>query len=385
MNSFKFGIPSLIYYGRDCVTKNGDVFHQFGKKAYIVTSKFFPGCKNKALEDIKEVLKAQGICFTVNDNVIENPPVKSCIEMAKEVKDYAPDFLIGVGGGSTMDTVKGLNIILKYPDCDPYEKMFDPSLPVHDVGGPDHGLLPMIFVPTTAGTGAEITGVAVLTREDIDNKAGTRLRTHAKVVFIDAQYVAGAPAKLNQSVAIDALAHGLEPYLSVGSCDNFMSCAISEIGFKLFAEFKDALLADTMTLDDYDKQLLACTLQGIAETQVLTGIPHGAGYPLSHYKNVPHGLACGVFIGEYLRMFKDQTRVNKAANMLGFENADAFADYVQAILAKHLDFTVTREEIEDWSNVLYNTEWRIARHPEPLTLDDIRGLYTRALATVIVD
>lgn len=385
MNSFKFGVPSLIYYGRDCVKNNCDVFSQFGKTAYIVTSKFFPGCENKGLIDVKAALDQQGISYLINDNVIENPPVQSCAEMAKDVKQFSPDFLIGVGGGSAMDTVKGINIILKYPECDPYEKMFDPSLPVHDVGGEDHGLLPMIFVPTTAGTGAEITGVAVLTREDIENKAGTRLRTHAKIVFIDAQYVATAPAKLNQSVAIDALAHGLEPYLSVGSRNNFMSCAISEIGFKLFAEFKDALLADTMTLDDYDKQMLACTLQGIAETQVLTGIPHGAGYPLSHYKEVPHGLACGVFIGEYMRMFKDQTRVTHAANMLGFADGDAFADYVQAILAKHLDFTVTRAEIEDWAKVLYETTWRIERHPEPLTLDDIRGLYTRALASVIVD
>ena len=395
MKNFAFSIPIAFCFGNNCVKRNPEVFSSLGKKAFIFTSKFFPDCKNYALQDVEELLGELGIEYTVYDECIENPPVMSCVKASKLVEEYNPDFLIAVGGGSVIDTCKAANMLLKYPGHDVYETLFTfniiPNRVTEDIlgtwriGPNNNGKYPFISIPTTAGTGSEITGASVLDREDIDNKAGTAPFLFANYSFIDPRYIMEAPAKLNKSTALDALGHGLEPYIDTGSRDNYMVEAMGEIGFKLFAQFKDHLLADAMTEEDYEKQALACTIFGFCETLGQTGVPHGLGYPLTHVKGIPHGLACGIFEGEYLKVFKDTTKVMRALNLMGFDSIDEFADYVHAVLDQYVDITVTRAEIDEWTDTFYNTAWRVARHPEPFTPDDVKGIYERTLAKFIVD
>lgn len=121
--------------------------------------------------------------YKIYDDCHPNPPVLHCVEAAKIVEEYAPDFLVAVGGGSNIDTTKAIEILLKYPGHDPYDTLFGDVAPARATTeilgtwrmGNSEGnkLVPFISVPTTAGTGSEITGAAVLDREDIDNKAGT--------------------------------------------------------------------------------------------------------------------------------------------------------------------------------------------------------------------
>lgn len=164
-----------------------------------------------------------------------------------------------------------------------------------------------------------------------------------------------------------------------------MTTMIAEQAFRIFSTFKDNLLLNTMTAEDYEAQALHSTLQGINIINEVTGVPHGLGYPLSTYYHIPHGLACGIFEGEYLRIFKDKSRVNRAMQLLGFENLDSFCDYIQLILAPHLDFTVTEKEIDEWTDFFCSTQWRIERHPEPLDRETVKGIYMRALAKFIND
>ena len=388
IKNFHFSCPAEIFFGQNCVTENAAIFTQYGKKAFILTSVFPDGYKNLALEDTEKLLKNNGIQYRINDNVICDPSVESCIDIMADVKDFNPDFIIGVGGGSTMDTVKGINVMLAYPELEPYDALFNNGAHVFGVGGKNHGALPFISIPTTAGTGADVTGVAVLTRADIDNKCGTNRRNYANYNFTDPRYIMGIPKELNHSVAVDALCHGIEAYLSRGSQDNHMTNSMAETAFSLFAGFKDHLLADTMTEDDCTKQALHSLLQGMVIINEVTGVPHGLGYPLSHHYHVPHGLACGVFEGEYLREFKEpqnQARVEKLIKLIGFDHVDAFCDYIQTILAPHINIKVTRKEIDEWTQVFCDQQWRVDRHPEPLTAETVKGMYERALTSFIVD
>lgn len=388
MNHFHFACPGEIFLGKDCVGENPDIFTQFGKKAFIVTSIFLDGKKNIALEDVKNVLNAQGMDYQVNESVIPDPPVESCVEILKEVKEYQPDVLIGIGGGSVMDTVKGINVLLNYPQKEPYDALFDNGPHVFGVGGKNEGALPFISIATTAGTGADITGVAVLTRADIDNKCGTNYRNYADFIFTDPRYIMDSPTELNHACAVDALCHGIEAYLSRGSRDDYMTNMISEAAFKLFSKFKDHMLTDTMTEEDYENQALHSMLQGIVIINEVTGVPHGLGYPLSHIYHIPHGLACGVFEGEYLKEFHDpvgKERVEKVVKLIGFDNVTEFCVYIQDVLAPHIDLKVTHKELDEWTDIFCGQQWRIDRHPEALSRETVKGMYERALTNFIID
>lgn len=385
MNSFHFACPGEIFFGQNCIDSHSHVLARLGKRAYVVSSRFPDGVRNLALEEIRAALEKEGIVYVVDEEVQPDPPVESAAEMARRAAAFRPDFFIGVGGGSTMDTVKCANILLNHPGEDPYLVLFGTGPHVFGVGGPNEGALPFVSVATTAGTGADLTGVAVMTRNDIHSKSGTNRRNFANYAFVDPWYVMGTPKKLNQATAIDALCHGIEAYLSRDSRDDFMTNMLSETAFRLFARIKEPLLADTMTAEDYELQTLHSMLQGIVIINEVTGVAHGLGYPLSYYYHVPHGLACGIFEGEYLRAFQDQTRVRRLLELLEFESVDAFCDYIQAILAPHIHITVTAGEIEDWTREFCATQWRMDRHPEPLTAEMVRGIYYRALAAFLKD
>ena len=385
MKPFHFACPTEIYYGINCLNEHTEVFERLGHRAYIISAGFPENIKNIALCELEDILRAKNIEYVTDKDVMSDPPVEKITEIFGRVRQFNPDFLIAVGGGSSMDTAKCVNILLKYPENDAYMTLFGPGAHVFGVGRPNEGKLPLISITTTAGTGADLTGVAVITRNDIHSKSGTNRRCFADYAFIDPRYVQGAPSILNHATAIDALCHGIEGYLSRDSEDDFMTNMLSERAFSLFAEIKKPLIENNMTMEDTEKQALHAMLQGMVIINEVTGVPHGLGYPLSYYYHVPHGIACGIFEGEYVRIFGESTRVRRLLNLLEFADADEFCDYIQALLTPHIHIEVREEQIIQWTNDFCNTAWRIARHPKPLTREMVSDIYHRALRSYIVN
>ena len=374
MNAFMYCAPTTLYVGGECVLKNAALLKGLGNRAYIITSRFPQNVRHLSLEDAEAACKEQGIEYEVFMDAVENPPVLSIAAIAGKIKAFGPDFLIACGGGSAIDTAKALDVLIKYPDEDPYKVFYgNDFLSGSSLGD---GAVPLIAIPTTAGTGSEVSPFAILSREDTDTKLVIKQKVYPQIAFLDAKYIKDAPPRLIHSGAIDALAHGVETYVNTKS--NVMTRSLAEIGFKLFAEFKDAMKSNTLTVEDFQKMSLAATIQGMA-MQSGTTLPHGMGYPLSHHKNVPHGLACGVFIGEYVRGFKDKSLVMPIVEMCGFDTIDQFADYINTILDQDIKIEVTEEEIKKWSEEMFGLKVRIEKHPEPVTLEEIEAIYNRAL------
>ena len=171
----------------------------------------------------------------VYDTCEENPSVTSCAKIAEIVRPFDPDFFIACGGGSAIDTTKAVSVLLKYPGEDPYDVFYEKGGPSFTSLGYDDADVPIVTIPTTAGTGSEISPFSVLTNEKIDNKLGIGQVVYPKVAFLDAKYIKGAPPRLIHSGAIDALAHGVETYVNVSS--NPMLNAFAEAGFKMFASY----------------------------------------------------------------------------------------------------------------------------------------------------
>lgn len=280
MQAFRHYVATPVYFGENVVKENAELIASYGRRAFIVTDEFLEGCRNHALDDIKEVLESRGVAYAVNDRTEDNPPVESCVAITAEARAFGPDFIIGIGGGSALDTAKTVDFLLTQPeDVDVYEALF--------TGAPFYShvyqelQLPLVGIPTTAGTGSEVTGGAVLTRCDMDNKDTARHKLYCTVAFLDARYIKESPRFLIHTGAMDALAHCAETYINVKS--NPLNRAIAAVSMQMFSEFKDDLINDSLTDEDYEKMLLASNIAGQAFMQAGTCLPHGMGYPLSHH------------------------------------------------------------------------------------------------------
>ena len=381
MKSFKYNTHTAMFFGQNCIRDKMSVFENYGKRALVVTSRFPDGCRNYAVEDLEQLFKDMGVEYLVWDKVIENPPVESVVEAVADLNGFKPDFIVGAGGGSSIDTAKAVALLLKHEGEDPY-KVFYVQGGHHSNAIKSEADIPVIAVPTTAGTGAEVTPYAVLTRSDVENKQSMYPLVFADAAFLDSRYIKESPMFLIHTGAIDALAHGVESYLHTGS--NPMNRAIGEIGFKMFASYKDNLLSGKLTDEDYDTMILTSFVMGISFCQCSTSLPHGMSYPLSHFKGVNHGLACGITLGEYLKTFRDQSIVQPVCELCGFRNSDEFAEYVHNLIKGDIHIEVTEQEIQDWTDEFVKAEFRLKAHPEPITREQIVEIYRNALKPYLV-
>lgn len=379
MNSFRYFMPTEVFFGKGIVKEKKDLFQKLGKRAYIITYNI-PG-RHYALEDVKEVLDEFGIPYVVETGIEENPSTETVERAVASVRDFAPDFIVGIGGGSPVDAAKAIGVLLANPDKKGVDLFTDASLQS----------LPIIGIPTTAGTGAEVTHFSVLTRNDKNTKQAIAPRIFPVYALLDATYLMEMPLRLSCATSIDALCHCIESYISTAGSE--LSRAICEIGFTQFAQcveemravLSDPAKAESKTPYAYEvreKHMMVSLIGGIANTQTGTCLPHGMSYALTHNKHIPHGLACGLLIGEYLKIFKDPVniaRVQRAVNLCGFKDVDDFASFIDSMLLLRGDITPTPEEIEEYAEEFAQQKHRFARHPEPAGKAEVLQIYTNSL------
>lgn len=382
MKPFRYNTQTCVYYGRNSVKDHASLFQDYGKRAVVVSSKFVKGCRNYARDDVREVFEKSGIEYKLLEDVVEDPPVENIVAMYEKLGDFRPDYIVGVGGGAALDAAKALAMLIGNPGKKPYEVFYGPGAPMNNFKNICD--IPVFSIPTTAGTGSEVTGGAVLTRFDKQTKEAMYMWYYPEVSFVDPRYIEKAPLFLLDTGAIDALAHGIESCLHKDA--NVLNQGIAKTGFELFAQFKDHLLNNTLVEEDFDKISLAAFVQGIAFMQSCTTIPHGLGYPLSHFKKVCHGLACGIFLGEYVKAFKDQSVVQPLVEACGFRNSTEFADYVKQLTNRDVDIEVTEEELQLWTDMfMEQQQWRIEANPERFEREDIYNMFRVSLEKYIVN
>lgn len=384
MDSFSYYAPTDIEFGDDVLESRKALISGYGKRCYIITGRFVDGQENLALKDLTSLLDELRIAWIADESVVENPPVESVEKIVKSIREFSPDFMFAIGGGSALDTAKAANVLLGYPDnADAYAVFFGDKCEFQK--GKGEGALPLYAIPTIAGNGAEVMGFAVLTRSDTHTKLGMNQMSFFDTAFLDPKYIRNSPRALLVNGALDALAHGVECYMNVSA--SRASRSLSDAGFGLFSEYKDALLNDCLRTEDYARLQLAGAVQGMACQQVPTTLPHGMGYPLSHTKGMYHGHASAITLGEYLRSFRLHENIEVAEHIIkrcGFASLDDFCDYIARLAGEDIDIRVTEAEIDEWSREVFGVEFRIKGHPEHVSLEDIKNIYRRSLRPYIV-
>jgi alcohol dehydrogenase class IV len=259
-----------------------------GKRCLVVTGKTSAAASG-VLDDLAAVLPSLGIDYEVFNEVEPNPSVHACHEGGRRARTFGAEFIIGAGGGSAIDAAKSI-AAFAVNDMEPMALF----------GAPPNPPLPVAAIPTTAGTGSEVNGYAVLTIPEMGIK-----RTYSSpgafpvAAFLDPRYTASLPYAQTVSTALDAFCHCAESYFSPKS--TALTRALSVKGANLtWRGILSAQANDTSESVRTDL-LTGAMLGGICIAHTGTGYPHPMGYNLMLYQDMPHGMACAVFEGGYLR------------------------------------------------------------------------------------
>ncbi|NLX70954.1 MAG: iron-containing alcohol dehydrogenase [Clostridiales bacterium] len=361
---FRYLMPTEIFFGEDVVLKNKEVFSAIGRKALIVTGRRSAKI-NGSYDDVRQALSETGVEYVLFDEVEENPSLET-IEKGREIgKKNQVDFVIGIGGGSPMDAAKAIALFIKNPEINKDN--------IFSAGKLDS--IPVVAVPTTSGTGSEVTQYSVVTTHKEKTKKNLGQSIFPKAAFIDVKYTYNLPYNITVNTAIDAFSHLVEGYLNTGS--TFMSDIYGEKGFELFKYCFEKLINKDLNPEFRKKVMLASVMGGIQIAQTGTSLPHGMGYALTYFKGLPHGLANGILTIEYLKSFKDKTKIERMLNILGLSNLGELAAILNSLIDVKID--ITEEEINEYSKEFLADKRKLKKHPEEVNFEDIIRIYRNSL------
>ncbi|MGI6120591.1 MAG: iron-containing alcohol dehydrogenase family protein, partial [Desulfosporosinus sp.] len=321
--------------------------------------------KNGSYDDVKKALSQTGVDYVLFDEVEENPSLET-IEKGSDIgKRNHVEFIIGIGGGSPMDAAKAIAVFVKNPEINK-ENIFSAG---------KLESIPVAAVPTTSGTGSEVTQYSIVTSNKEKTKKNLGQRIFPKVAFIDIKYTFALPYDITVNTAIDAFTHLVEGYLNANS--TYMSDIYGEKGFELFKYCFEKLISKDLNQEFRKKIMMASVLGGIQIAQNGTSLPHGMGYPLTYFKGLPHGLANGVLTIEYLKGFKDQSKIERMLNILELSHLEELEKIFNKLIDVKID--ISAEEINEYSNSFFMKKDKLKNHPEEVGFEDIARIYRKSL------
>ncbi len=367
MKNSIFYMPTKIITEKNAIKNHSAGLCQLGKRTLIITGKN-SSKNNGSLQDLVEALQSLNIFYMVFDDVEENPSLETVDKITVLGRENNIDFLIGLGGGSPIDAAKAAAVLIKNPSSSIEDLTLSPML----------ASLPLVAIPTTAGTGTEVTPYAILTNHKLQTKHGIAQKVFPILAFLDASYLMSTPKDVTINTAVDALCHLIEGYLSANA--NIISDGLAEKGLKLFGECINELEKDVLDFNIRETLLLTSSIAGIVITQAGTSLPHGMGYALTYNKGIPHGKATGVFLKAYMNFCSDKAKVKNILNLLNFNTLDDFGDFLQRALGEPI--ALSDEELYNFASAMSNNNAKLKSHPSPVTADDILDIYRSSLGKI---
>ncbi|MDE7052950.1 MAG: iron-containing alcohol dehydrogenase [Lachnospiraceae bacterium] len=356
----EFYIPTEIYHEDGAVLKHSSEIASLGRKALIITGRS-SAVQTGALDDIIKALEDNNTEYILYDKIEENPSVGTIMDAAGIGRSQGADFVIGAGGGSPMDAAKAVALMVQNRDTS--EDVLYKPLKIK--------ALPVVEIPTTCGTGSEVTPYAILTRDDIKTKQSISHKIYPVLACIDAKYLGNAPAGLVINTAIDALGHIIESYFNANATE--YSRMASLYGMEQWAANRDAIETGEFTKDNYNQLLFASTLAGMAISHTGTSIPHGLSYYLTYNKEVPHGKAVGIFLPGYLALMEKNSMpgYKEAVAKMGFKDTRDFAGFIKKCLP---DVYITGDDTENMVNEIMQNPKKLLSVPFKTREEDIRDI-----------
>ena len=280
----EFYLPTRLLTGESIVRQSAGLLAAFGKRCLIVTSGS-AARRCGALDDVCAALRENDTAYWIYDAVRPNPSIASVLEGGRLAAENHCDFVVGIGGGSPLDAAKVIAVSAANPELD--EKgLYSMNWP--------RDPLPVVLVGTTAGTGSEMTPVAVITAGDGRKRSFRGEKIYAALSLGDPRYTESMPLPVTASTGVDALAHCLESYFSKKATE--VSRAFAVQGVCTLLEPLRTVAAGDMPSKEQRRALYeGSLLGGMAISVTGTIFPHNLGYYLTEKHGIPHGFACAAF------------------------------------------------------------------------------------------
>ncbi len=310
-NMLWFRAPEKIYMKKGCLPVALDELGTvMGKKrAFIVTDNFL--YENGYTKPIADKLDEMGIAHTTFFNVEPDPTLASAKEGAAQMSAFKPDCIIALGGGSAMDAAKIMWVLYEHPDAD----FMDMAMRFVDIRKRVYTFPKMgekayfVAIPTSAGTGSEVTPFAVIT----DEKTGVKYpladyELLPDMAIIDTDFHMSAPKSLTAASGIDAVTHALEAYAAMLATDYTDGLALQSL--KIIFEYLPRAYENGQTdVEAREKMANAATMAGMAFANAFLGVCHSMAHKLGAFHHLPHGVANALLIEEVMRFNASETPV----------------------------------------------------------------------------
>ena len=358
------------------------IIERGGKSVLIVTDPgvLSAGLLNKALPQFKEL----ALSLKVFSDVQADPPVSVIENAVRLAQECRADFIVGFGGGSSMDVAKLVALLAPGK-----EKLAD----VYGIGMAKGPRLPLILVPTTAGTGSEVTTISVVTVSESEKKGVVSPKLLPDVALLDAELTLGLPPHITAATGIDAMVHAIEAF-TTKRLKNPVSDCLAKEALRLLAGNLHAAVNVGNDIVVRENMLLGACLAGMAFTNAPVAGVHALAYPIGARFHVSHGLSNALMLGPVMRFNIPQAHVMYA--QLGqiikpglqgstTEQATQLADYLGGLAGdlglpkRLLEVGIALTDIDQLASDAMLQTRLLQNSPREITLTDANALYREAL------
>jgi alcohol dehydrogenase len=382
MNEFTFSIPQNIVVGRGSLKKLPQISKELnGTHAFIISGPHLN--KMGVVGSCAEILKADGIAVSTFTETEGNPSVETVEAAVAAYKESGADYIIALGGGSPMDVAKAVGVVAKYHGS------------ITEYEGADKvpgDIIPLIAIPTTAGTGSEVTAFSVITDHSRNYKLTVfSYKLIPSYAILDAELLTTAPASVAAACGVDAMVHAIEAYISKAASP--FSDAMAEKALELIGKNIRLYVADRSNVEAAEQMLVGSLFAGIAFSWARLGDVHAMSHPVSAYYNVAHGVANAILLPVVLKYnaLADQGKYLKIYNYIS-ELPECAEQFIPDMLVRKIrqlngmlgipeslgEVGVTEEHLDAMADDAMKSG-NIAVNPRKTEKKDILELYRSAM------
>ena len=384
MLNFNFFMPTNIHFGQDKLKETGKIAKLYGKKALIVTGKK-SARKFGFLQTLENSLKEEKIEPFFFEKVEPNPSIKTVENGASLFKEKKCDVIIALGGGSALDAGKAIGVLAT--NQGPIQNFFGKN----KVKNP---IPPLIAIPTTSGTGSEVTPYAVITDVKENNHQKKILsdpHIFPKEALVDPNLTFSLSAEVTSDTGIDALSHAIESYVSRRSFPLSESIALQAI--EIIGKYLPKLINSPKDAEARSQLMYASMLAGIAIAQTGATLLHAMGYRLTSDLGLPHGRANGILF-PYFWEANFSGNPEKFSRIIGYldesarefqkknasESALLLKEFLYRVeLPRDLNIKINEETIVQFAKEVMENKKKMADNPKTLSMDEVVDIYKKAL------
>ncbi len=384
MNPFIFNTSASIQFGPGAIAKIGALAHdRLGQRVLVVTD---PGMISTGIVDrVMGFLEEAGVQADVFSDVAADPPASMILKAVEIAASLEVTGVIGLGGGSSLDTAK--LVALLAPGRETLAQVFG-------VGNAKGPRLPMILVPTTSGTGSEVTPISIVTTGENEKMGVVSPIILPDVALLDPELTLGLPPHVTAATGIDAMVHAIEAYASKSANNNPISRVLATQALTLLGGAIETAVHNGSNIEARSAMLLGSMLAGQAFANSPVAAVHALAYPLGGHFHIPHGLSNALVLAQVLR-FNCKTApaayveiapyaFPELGRFEGQERAEAFCDALEDLsrkcgLPRRLrDANVPEDVLPTLARDAMKQTRLLPNNPRPVTETDALEIYRRA-------